>query len=217
MARLAAALSVAVLTGGRSRRMGTDKALLDWHGRPLLQHVLETLRPLSDDLLVVGDRPAYHAFGARVVADAWDDAGTLGGIGTALRAARHERVLVVACDMPFVSRELAQAMADEPLAYDALVPRTAGGRGGQRGDATWQVLHAIYTRACLAPIARRLDAGELKVVSFFEDVRVRALDEDWLRAYDPDLRAFANANTLDEYAAALRGVDPGQVTEDRGG
>ena len=82
------ALSAAVLTGGASRRMGADKAMLDFDGQPLLARTLATLRCVADDVLIVGAQPAYAGFGATLVADDWPGLGTLGGLATALRIAR---------------------------------------------------------------------------------------------------------------------------------
>ena len=198
MARMIEPLSAAVLTGGLSRRMGTDKALIEVHGRTLVERVASVVAMVSDDVFLVGDRPAYHRFGVRVVADEYPDTGSLGGIATALRHARHDRVLVVACDMPDLSLRLLDAMARLPTEADVVIPTTPPGRSHQGGAHTYETLHAIYRRSCLASIEQRLAAGRLKVVDFLDDVRVRVLDESWLRDYDPELASFANVNTPDD-------------------
>src|SRR5690606_911341 len=110
-------VSVAILTGGESRRMGQDKALLDWNGTPMLAHILARLRPLGEliaEVLIVGDRPQYHEFGAAVIADRYPGAGTLGGIATALEVARNDWVLILACDMPLISAALIREMLKLP-------------------------------------------------------------------------------------------------------
>ncbi|MCS7050494.1 MAG: molybdenum cofactor guanylyltransferase, partial [Thermomicrobium sp.] len=107
--------SVAILAGGQSRRMGRDKALLDFHGEPLLGRVLRRVRPLTDDLFIVAsDRPAYLQFGVPVVPDRIPDAGPLGGIYSALLSARHEYCLVLSCDLPFVDPLLLQGLLALP-------------------------------------------------------------------------------------------------------
>jgi molybdenum cofactor guanylyltransferase len=208
-------LSAAVLTGGQSRRMGTDKALLPVGGTPLVQRVLEVVAAVAEDVQIVGDRPAYHQFGVPVVADRFPDAGALGGIATAIEAARCERVLVVACDMPLISRRLLRAMADEPQDYDVLVPVTAAERSQQGGDVTYETLHAIYTRACLDAIRSSLAQGRRRVVGFFPSVTVRQLPEGWVRQYDPDLRSFLNANNPAELEYALTLIDREVIEGDR--
>ena len=200
MERNVAPLSAAVLTGGLSRRMGIDKALVEMGGSALVERVIAAVATVSDDVFLVGDRPAYHRFGARVVADGYPGAGALGGIATALRRARHDRVLVVACDMPTLSIPLLDAMARLPDDADVIIPTTPVARSSQGGEKTYETLHAIYRRACLPAIERRLAAGQLKVAGFLADVRVRVLDEDWLRQRDPDLISFANINTPGDLA-----------------
>ena len=196
------ALSAAILAGGASRRMGTDKALLSLAGRTLLERAIARVASVADDVQIVGERNAYHRFGVPVVPDAFPGAGTLGGIATALRHARHDAVLVVACDMPFLSVRLLTAMAEQPSDADALVPVTAAARSDQGGTRTYETLHAIYRRSCLRPFERRIANGELKVVSALSDVRMRELPEAWLRRYDPDLDSFMNTNDAADWATA---------------
>ncbi|HEU0114258.1 MAG TPA: molybdenum cofactor guanylyltransferase [Thermomicrobiales bacterium] len=206
--------SVAVLAGGMSRRMGVDKALLTLRegGPPLLQLVLERVRPLTDDCFVVAaDRPAYAQFGVRVVPDARPGRGPLGGIATALAAARDEFVLVVACDMPLLSLPLLRFMGGVARDYEALVPALADA-SARGGKLTYQPLHAIYARRCLGPIERRLAAGQLAVIGLFDDVQTRVLDEATVRRFDPELKSFVNANTPVDVAAARLLLEAGAGT-----
>lgn len=191
-------LSAAVLTGGASRRMGTDKASISLGGMTLLERAVRTLREVADEVIIVGDRPSYHGYGVRVEPDAFPGTGTLGGIATAIRVASHSRVLVVACDMPLLSPTLLRAMAELPEDDDVVVPWRPVEHERQGGKGTYETLHAIYRRDCLPFIERRIAGGDLRVVGFFPDVRVRGLDEHWLRQYDPHLRSFRNANTPEE-------------------
>lgn len=207
-------LSVAILAGGQSRRMGRDKAMLSlWPGGPpLLRMVIDIVAPLADDVFVVAsDRPAYAEFGVRVVPDAHPGAATLGGIATAIAAARTDATLVVACDMPLLSAPLVRHLRDTPRDYDVLVPVLAG-ESRQGGRLVRQTLHAIYRPACLPPIKERIRAGALQVIGFFPEVRVHEVTEDEVRRFDPELRSFHNANTPEAAAVAadwLRRQDPG--------
>lgn len=187
------ALSAAVLTGGQSRRMGFDKALAEIDGTPLLKRTLDVLRSISDDVFAVGFRPEYQGFGVPVHHDSAPERGPLGGIADALRVAEHEHVLVVACDMPFLSVNLLEALAGEPRDYDVLVPVADGGL---------QPLHAIYSGRCLAAISARLRRGDLRVTGFYADVRVRTLDSTWIRRHDPYLWSFVNTNTVADLEGA---------------
>ncbi len=198
-------LSAAALAGGLSRRMGTDKALLPLMagGEPMLGLVLERLRSVSDDvLLVANEQERYGSFGARVVPDLHPRIGALGGIHAAITWSAHEHCLVVACDMPFLCLPLLRRMVSEPRNYDVLVPLIPG-ESRQRGDGlVFQTLHAIYSKQCLPFIENRIAEGDNRVVSSFEDVRVRTLDVVEILRWDPDLRSFFNANTPEALIAA---------------
>ena len=202
-----APLGAAVLAGGQSRRMGTDKALLPLvpGGQPMLGVVLERISSVADDMIVVADEQArYAAFGVRVVPDLSRQVGALGGIQAAIAWSAHEHCLVVACDMPFLSLPLLRRMADEPRDYDVLVPLLPG-ESRQRDDGlVYQTLHAIYSKRCLPFIEKRIAEGRKQVVAFFEDVRVRTLDVVEISRWDPDLWSFFNANTPEAMLIAAR-------------
>jgi molybdopterin-guanine dinucleotide biosynthesis protein A len=202
-----APLGAAVLAGGQSRRMGTDKALLPLvaGGRPMLGVVLERLSAIADDTIVVANEQArYAALGARVVPDLNRHVGALGGIQAAIAWSAHEHCLVVACDMPFLSLPLLRRMADEPRDYDVLVP-VIPGESRQRDDGlVFQTLHAIYRKRCLPFIEKRIAEGRKQVIGFFDDVRVRTLDVAEITRWDPDLWSFFNANTPEAMLVAAR-------------
>lgn len=196
-------LSAAVLAGGASRRMGSDKALLTLADQTLLERAIAAVSVVADDVRIVGDREAYHRFGVPVAPDLYPGTGPLGGIATALRLARNEHVLVVACDMPFLSVALLEAMANVPRGYDALVPVT-GFRGSRQGGGRFdETFHAIYRSTCLEVIERRLARGQLTVFEMLADLNVEKLPEVWLRRYDPALESFTNTNDPEQWRAAL--------------
>lgn len=188
------AVSAIIQAGGQSRRMGRDKALIDFQGRPILVHVIETLRQLSDDIIVVSNRSEVYAplaapFGARVVADYDPPVGPLGGIAAGLAAMKHDLTIVVACDMPFLKINLFQYLLERAAGVDAVVMQT---------DDWFEPLHAVYRRACLPAIQRRLANGERRVVSFFDDVRTAIIPQAEWRVIDPDGRSMSNLNTPDD-------------------
>lgn len=177
--------------------MGQTKALLRLtpDGPTLIERAVAALRAVAGEIVVVTDRPEEIAFlGCRMTGDLYPGLGPLAGLHAGLTALTADHGLAVACDMPFLSPVLLAAMAAEPRDYDVLIPRRASG--------DLETLHAIYSRACLAPMAAQLQAGGGRLVGFLPYVRVRPLDEPWLRQYDPDLRAFDNLNTPDEFDAA---------------
>jgi molybdopterin-guanine dinucleotide biosynthesis protein A len=127
-------------------------------------------------------------------------------------------VLVVGCDMPLLSERLLDAMIKLPSTADAIVPRRAIVHARQRSGATWEPLHAIYRDTCLPAIERRIALGESRVVGFFDDVRVQALDELWMKSYDPSLLSLTNTNTPNEFTAALETIGtPGVAREETSG
>lgn len=202
--------------------MGQDKALLDWVGRPLIQHVADQVRSLGtqvDDLTIVGFRPGYDVAGVAIVEDDYPGKGALGGIATALRAARHERVLVVACDMPLLNTRLLRAMIEiSGACAGVVVPVLAADRSRQGGRQTFETLHAIYHRNCLTSITRNLKAGNVKIADALGDLPICALDEAWIRSYDPDLMSFFNVNIPEQFAAAreyARSVDERELDENQ--
>jgi molybdopterin-guanine dinucleotide biosynthesis protein A len=183
-------VSAIILAGGQSRRMGRDKALIDFQGRPIIAHVIDTLRAVSDDIVVVSNRSdLYSSFGARVVPDYDPPCGPLGGIAVGLQAVRHPLAVVVACDMPFLSVSLLRWLIDRADGYDAVVPQMG---------ADFEPLHAIYRRECHTPIVQRIERGERRVISFFADVRLRPVPEAEWRAIDPAGRSLMNLNTPDD-------------------
>ncbi len=183
-------VSAIILAGGQSRRMGRDKALIDYQGRPIIAHVIDTLRALSDDMVVVSNRSdLYSSFGARVVPDYDPPCGPLGGMAVGLQAVRYPLTVVAACDMPFLNVKLLHWLIDLAEGYDAVVPQT--------GDE-FEPLHAVYRRECYHPIIRRLERGERRVISFFADVRLRPVPEPEWRRLDPAGRSLVNLNTPDD-------------------
>ena len=189
-------ISVVVLAGGKSRRLGIDKALLRIDGEWLLERILSKLAVLTDDLLVVANEgEKLAALNVPVVPDARPGGGSLIGILSGLQAMRYPRGLFVGCDMPFLSLELLRYMIVMSTGFDVLIPRV--------GDEV-EPLHAVYSKACLLPIGRSLDRGALRVIHFFGDVRVRYLEQQEIEAFDPQHLSFLNINTPDDLEVATR-------------
>jgi molybdopterin-guanine dinucleotide biosynthesis protein A len=146
------------------------------------------------DVLIVTNTPELYGFlGVPMVADVYPDHGSLGGIFSGLAAAPGDAAFTVACDMPFLHREVARLVVSRAAEGDVVIPRV-----GQQ----LQTMHAVYGKACLAPIEARLRVGRLKIVGFFDSVRVVEIDEAAVaRHRAPDV-VFMNVNTPDELAHA---------------
>ncbi len=200
-----ATLTVAVLAGGHSRRMGRDKAALPVGPERLLQRVVRRVRPYAAQVLVVArTTDAYPWAGAPVLADAYPERGPLGGIATALAAARTPFLAAVACDMPFVRGDLLQHLAGFLAAhpqYDIALPRDAH---------DIQPLHAVYRVATARPaFEAALAMPRASIRAAFRGLRVRLFPAAELQAFDPQ-RAFWNINTPADYRAlrAQLGLPP---------
>jgi molybdenum cofactor guanylyltransferase len=184
-----------IQAGGRSARMGgRPKALIEVGGRSIIERVLAALAPAVDDVLVVTNTPELYVFlGLSMVGDVYPDRGSLGGIYSGLRAAAGQAALTVACDMPFLHPEVVKLVAKRAGEGDVVIPCV----GSQL-----ETMHAAYGKACLPHIEARLQAGRLKIVDFFRDVRVVEIAEaDVARFRDPQI-AFMNVNTPDELERA---------------
>jgi molybdopterin-guanine dinucleotide biosynthesis protein A len=200
--------TVVINAGGKSSRMGTDKALVEIGGRTMIEQIVDQTRGLGADTVVVTNTPERYAFlGLPTVADLLPDKGALGGLYTAVHAATQPYAVVLACDMPFVNRPLLEHMMSLAAEVDAVIPRLtpapphppAGGAPAGAGEgAEAEPFRAVYAKACLDPIRRALEAGKMRIISFFPEVRLRWIEEDEIRKFDPELMTFMNCNTVEE-------------------
>ena len=177
--------------------MGEDKALKPFLGKPLIQRVIERLRPIADELIVTTNRPTDYTFlNTRLVADLKPGRGALGGLYTAITSANHPFVAVVACDMPFASQSFFES------AYSLLVKEEADVVIAKT-DEGYEPFHALYRReTCLPIIESAIDAGQWKVIAWFPQVKVRTLTPDEVKLFDPSGLCFWNLNTPEEFMEA---------------
>ncbi len=184
-----------VLLGGASRRMGQNKAILAVGGIPIIQRVIKALDPLCSETLLVGnDAEPYHHLGLPIIPDIQPNLGPLMGLYSGLLATKYELNFLLACDMPFASAALLNHLLALSNGYDVVIPRTKGGL---------HPLCAVYRRStCLPAIRASLDAHSRRVISFFDQVRVREVGPDELRMFDPDDISLMNVNTPEDLATA---------------
>ena len=189
--------TIAIIAGGQSSRMGTDKSFVPLRGKPLIEHLLARIASLGqDETILVTNRPDEYAhLDLPMFTDVLPGKGALGGIYTAVHASQSPYTLALACDMPFVNADLLRYMLalTEGDEVDIVVPRV---------DDHPQGLHAIYSKTCLPPIRARLDADRLKVIGFYDQVRVRYLDPPEWSQLDPQGLSFHNINTPAELLKA---------------
>lgn len=192
-------LSVVIQAGGQSTRMGEDKALKPFLGRPLIQRVVEQLGPIADEIIVTTNRPADYGFlNLRLVSDLKPGRGALGGLYTAIASATQPIVAVVACDMPFASASFLEAASRLLVQEEADVVIAKSNEG-------YEPLHAVYLReTCLPAIESSIEADQWRVIAWFPQVKVRVLTSAEVSRFDPTGLAFWNVNTPEEFAEAER-------------
>jgi molybdenum cofactor guanylyltransferase len=188
--------TAAILAGGAARRLGgLDKSRLLIGGRTILDRQLDLLGSLADRVMIIANDAARYAdSGVTVVADRQPGAGSLGGIYTAVAEAASP-VLVLACDMPFLTAPFLAQLWDAGRDVDVAIPR---------GPDGYHPVCAYYAPTCVEPMRRRIEAGALKVIDLLTEVRVRTLGPGDLAPFDPDGWLLANINTPDDLARAER-------------
>ena len=204
-------ISAAILAGGKATRLGgADKASLVVGGARIVERQLAALASVSNDVRIVANEGARYAdLGVRLVPDAVAGAGPLGGLYTALIDARHDRVLVLACDLPFVPAAFLERLAIESGAgeqVDAVVPRSARGL---------EPLCAVYRKDCAGRARAQIARGDLRMTALLAALRVRELGHDALAPFDGEA-LFENVNTPHDYARARGRVERDEKpSEDR--
>jgi len=188
-------ITIAVQAGGKSSRMGEDKALIRLAGIPLIERVLARIDGLADAILITTNRPETLAhLNLRMVGDEIPGAGALHGLQTALNAARGEVVLILSCDTPFVSRELLEHLLNRAHEADVIVPKN---------DDNYEPLQAVYNRArCLPAVKAAIISGERRMVSFYPQVHVLPIEESAFSKLDPSGLSFFNVNTAEDLERA---------------
>jgi molybdenum cofactor guanylyltransferase len=187
-------LAAFILAGGRSTRMGTDKALVMFEGRTLLVHALDVARTVSSDVRIVGDAAKFAAF-APTVEDIFPGCGPLAGIHAALRASSSDLNLMLAVDMPFLTPDLLRYLADRARNSPATVtvPYCAAGN---------QPLCAVYRRAFTQTAENALKQGRYKIDALFVRESTEVITEEELKGKGFSAEMFRNLNTPDELAHA---------------
>lgn len=198
-----------ILAGGKSRRMGENKALLQLEGDSLIGHVIRRMRLVTDELILITNSPAaYTHLDLPMYEDIVLNTGALGGIYTGLTYASHDVVLCVACDSPFLEPKLLTYLISVLGAYDAAMPYTreeVGVKNPSHSGAariTLQTLCAAYSKRCLPIIAGMLEASELRVHALQEWANIKCIPPDVWQASDPEGLSFFNINTPEDFDRA---------------
>jgi len=188
-----------ILAGGKNTRMGCHKAFLEIGRQKIIERTVAQLSGLFAQVLVAGGEPSAYAFpGVEAVGDIIPGLGPLSGIHAGLTAAHNQYSLVLACDMPFVEAGLAVCLVREAPGFDVVVPQI---------NQRLQPLFAVYSRDCLAPVARCLESRISRVTAFYHQVRVKYVAREKIALVADVEKVFYNVNTPADLAMARRLVD----------
>jgi molybdopterin-guanine dinucleotide biosynthesis protein A len=188
-----------ILAGGKSSRLGRNKALQVIGGKSLIQWVVDRLATLSTEIIIATARgeaiPCCSTARIRTVADTHPGKGPLAGIYSGLVASSGSRAIVVGCDTPFLSESLLEYMTQTSPTFDVVVPRI---------KEKVEPLCAVYSKNCIAPIQELLKQNELKIIELFPMVSVRYIEEDEIDSFDPEHLSFFNINSQADLERAER-------------
>ena len=179
-----------ILAGGKSRRYGRNKALVNIKGTPLIKRVLRVMESLFPTVILITNTPDTYSFlKLPMFEDRIKGLGPLGGIFTGLNVISEDAGFFVACDMPFLNPDLIRYQAMVRQGYDVVVPAFSG---------KFEALHALYTRNCLPEIGDLIHAGVYQTIQLFRSVSVRYVEEEEIRWFDPEFKSFSNINKPEE-------------------
>jgi len=186
-------VSGVILAGGKSTRYGRNKAFAEIRGIPLVERVVTVMGSVFEHLVISTNSPHEYAhLGLPMVEDLVKGLGPVGGIYTGLNFIPDGAGFFVACDMPFLNASLLRLMVEEWEDCDAVVPRL--GR-------MYEPLHALYAKTCLESLREGIASRHHQIVEIFPRIRIRYVDEEVIRALDPDLRCFVNVNRPDDLSS----------------
>ena len=184
-----------LLAGGKSRRMGQDKARLTFNGRPLVDRTLELLESLFRRIIIAGDRPDLARENLPAIPDIFPGS-ALGGLHTGLQAATTDWIFAAPCDMPFPDARIVEKLLQQRTGYDAVVPRTPDG---------YEPVFALYHKNCLPQMEALLRNNQFRIYDFYQRIRIRYLDPPELPAGWQ--RALLNLNTPSQLAGLKEEFD----------
>ena len=187
-----------ILAGGRSSRFGSNKALADLNGAPLISRVAHVLEGLFTERLLVTNSPGLYSFlGWASTADRFADAGPLAGIHAALSTIKAPWAFVVGCDMPNLDHRLIRHLCSLADRHQAVIPRHHQGQ---------EPLHALYHRSALPQLEAALQRKHRRIGQLLQQLAVRWVEEPEILAICPDLSVFKNVNHTTDLATCHDGI-----------
>lgn len=186
-----------ILSGGKSIRMGVNKALIKIEGTTIINRTYILFTKLFNEIIIVtNEKTVFCNLDAKIYSDLIPERGVLGGLYTGLLFSSYAFSFCVACDMPFLKKSVIEYLISKRSDYDVVVPRTKDGL---------QPLHAIYSKNCLDPIKRAIEKEKYKIIDFYPMVKVKIIDEYEFYSLDPMRESFINVNTPEELLLIKKG------------
>lgn len=181
------AITGVILAGGKNSRMGSDKGMLEVEGKKIVDRIIGVMKPLVREVIIISNGINYDNFGYAVYKDILKDAGPMGGIHAALQYSKTDKILVVSCDMPFISKEILSVVLKESNKGEIVIPEHGG---------MLEPLCAIYSRSCTGKLEELLKEGNWRMqdsLKYFKVKQVNFPDHELPDHY------FLNVNTPAEY------------------
>jgi molybdopterin-guanine dinucleotide biosynthesis protein A len=189
-------VSGVILAGGKSSRFGTNKAFIEIGGKKIISRQIELFGELFREIIIVCKNSSeYSGLPCKVIEDIVDYTSPLSGIYTGLKSCRFESIFVVACDMPFLKKELIEYQLRFADDFDVVVPQ-------HEGD--YEALHALYSKSCTPLIEEMFKNSNFRVYDFYNSVKLKIIDYKEIKKFDPDMLSFANINTMDDLEKVKR-------------
>lgn len=180
-----------ILAGGKSSRMGQNKALIPFEGKPLIATVYRKLAAMFDEVLVVTNSPEEYAFlPCRKVPDIFVNSGSMAGVHSGLVNSRTQRIFVAGCDMPYLDERLIRSLAEMMDDEKVLVPQSDGGL---------EPLHAFYAKGALPGLESALTSDKRRIVELLAAMGAKVVPPETIAAISPDTRSFININSPEDY------------------
>ena len=190
-------ISIVIQAGGKSKRMGTDKGLVQFKSTTLIEYIIGQVKHLSSDLMIVSNKPDdYQTFGFPVSGDVFHDVGGLAGLHTGLINSKNEKVLMLGCDMPFHSLDLLNYMIGLSADFEIVIPKT--------GDGKYEPFRAIYSKTNLDLLEKTIKGGKRRMISILEHVNTREVSAEELGRFGDLEELFFNVNTSKDLEEAER-------------
>ncbi len=191
-------VSIVIQSGGQSTRMGEEKGLVPFCGKPLIQNVLERVKHIGDEIIIVTNKPdLYNFLKGKIVTDIYQNYGAIAGLHSGLSYARYDVVINLACDIPYVNADLLIFLVEKLNKHpdmDVIIPKTELG---------YEPMQAVFRKKnCLPAVESVINQGKRRMISWFDLVNVMEIHEPTLRTFNKNLENFINMNTKNELKTA---------------